>query len=131
MSEEPKPRITKEYRDQVFKPTHLGLKRYGFIPTSRIADMPGASGEVPLRHARGLPNKYPGHRWEEFKSDIRENGIKHGIFITHEVGKRPVISEGNHRRGAALELGLPEVPVEVNYIGQHEEHDELFRDRRP
>ena len=105
--------------------SHITRSVKGTLPTDRIRDMPGVMGEVPGEH-----RNRKGPKWEEFKSDIATNGIQHPIFITHDYGKQPRISEGNHRRDAAVELGLPEVPVEVRYFGNAQHHDRLFNDRR-
>lgn len=106
--------------------THITREIKGTLPTSAIAKMPGVMGEVPGEHR----NKQGSH-WEDFKSDIQDNGIKNPIFITHDYDDpEPKISEGNHRRDAAVENEMPEVPVTVRYFGHAEYHDRLFNDRR-
>lgn len=101
---------------------HITRKVQGTVPISAIADMAGVMGEIPGTH----PNRL-GQRWEDFKSDISTNGIREPIFITQDYGENPKISEGNHRRDAAAELGLSEVPVEVRYFGQAEQHPNAFK----
>jgi hypothetical protein len=92
--------------------THITMKEGGTLPTSVVARMPGKMDEVPGEHR----NKH-GQQWEDFKADIAARGIEHPIFITVDWDDHPYISEGNHRRDAAVELGLPEVPVEIVYFG--------------
>ena len=97
---------------------HITRREDGTVPTSAIADLPGVKGEVPGEH-----RNRQGDEWEAFKADIAENGIQSPIFVTVDPdGSGPKISEGNHRRDAAVELGLAEVPVEVRYYG-HAERD--------
>ena len=91
-------------------------KETGTLPTSAVAALNGARGELPGRHR----NKH-GQDWIDFLNDIAQNGIQDPIFITVDHGEDPVISEGNHRRDAALELGLAEVPVEISYFGNAQE----------
>lgn len=42
---------------------------------------------------------------------------EHGVFVTVDWGEEPKLSEGNHRRDAAVELGMTHVPAEVRYFG--------------
>ena len=62
-----------------------------------------------------------GDEWEQFKADIAANGIQTPLFITVDHGEDPVLSEGNHRRDAAVELGLDRVPVEIRFFGHAEQ----------
>jgi hypothetical protein len=102
------------------KDTHITGNVHGTLPIEKVANMRGAMGEVPGEHR----NKQ-GEHWDAFKSDIRQNGIQRPIFITHDSrGVR--LSEGNHRRDAALETGMTHVPVEVRYFGGTERQDRLF-----
>ena len=105
---------------------HITREIKGTLPTRKIRRMFGVMGEQPGEH-----RNRQGAKWDEFKADIAERGIEHPIFITHDHGQQPQISEGNHRRDAAVELGLPHVPVTVRYFGNAQEHDHLFNDRRP
>lgn len=104
--------------------THLTGRVYGRVPIEAVASMRGARGEVPGEHR----NKQ-GEKWDAFKSDIAERGIQHPIFITHDRGSGPRLSEGNHRRDVAMELGHTHVPVEVAYSGHAERGDYLFGDK--
>jgi len=90
--------------------------------------MPGKMDERPGEHR----NRH-GEQWEEFKADIAAHGIQHPIFICADWNERFYIYEGNHRRDAAVELGLPEVPVEVRYFGCADQQGTLLerRDGRP
>lgn len=110
--------IHKDYEGRLAEPRHITRRQDGTIPTSAIAHLRGVKGEVPGEH-----RNRKGQAWEDFKADIAANGIQHPIFITHDYGEEPKISEGNHRRDAAVELGLPEVPVEIKHFGQAERHD--------
>ena len=105
----------KDYEVQTGNRTHITRIEQGTIPTAAIAHMRGERGEWPGEH-----RNRQGQRWESFKNDIRQNGIKSPIFILVDPGKPPRISEGNHRRDAALELGMDRVPVEIRYFGHSE-----------
>lgn len=111
-----------EERGEYGNRTHITREDQGTIPTELIANMPGAMGEVPGDH-----RNMDGERWEAFKADIAANGIQNPIFIIVDPGERPKISEGNHRRDAAVELGLPEVPVQIRYFGHSELRTTLGR----
>ena len=109
--------VSKDYEGRTGDKTHITRGSRGFLPTSAVAAMPGVKGEVPGEHR----NK-TGAKWEAFKNDIAEHGIREPIFITHDHGEEPKISEGNHRRDAAVELGLSHVPVEIRHFGHAEQH---------
>jgi hypothetical protein len=113
----------REYEGRVGDPTHITRSERGLIPTSAVAAMRGAKGELPGAHANRQ-----GKRWEEFKRRIAEEGIQHPVFITVDYGEDPKLSEGNHRRDAAVELGLPYVPAEIRYFG-HAEYQGSVLDR--
>lgn len=106
--------LTDAYKDwgEDGNKSHITLEERGTIPTKLLAHMNGLRGETPGAH-----RNRQGQAWEDFKDDIKANGIKNPIFITVDWNEEPGISEGNHRRDAALELGLPEVPVEIRYFG--------------
>jgi 8-oxo-dGTP pyrophosphatase MutT (NUDIX family)/2'-5' RNA ligase len=110
------PLTVKEYEGTTGDPSHITRSEDGWLPTSAVAHLPGARGEVPGGH-----RNRQGEKWDSFKSDIAANGIREPIFITVDHGKQPVISEGNHRRDAAVELGHSHVPVEVRYYGHAEQ----------
>lgn len=122
----------KDYEGEVGRKDHITRSEVGTIPTHTIAGLMGAKGEVPGTH-----RNRQGPAWDDFKQSIAEKGITSPIFITVDHGEHPKISEGNHRRDAALELGLPEVPVEIRYFGHaeqqgsvHERNPITFNDRR-
>jgi 8-oxo-dGTP diphosphatase len=116
-------REVREYEGTVGDPSHITRSEEGLMPTSAVAGLPGNRGERPGEH-----RNRQGGAWEDFKRDIAANGIRNPIFITVDHGQEPRISEGNHRRDAAVELGLPHVPVEVRYFG-HAEREGLVQDR--
>ena len=113
-----------DYKGTVGDNSHITRNEYGRIPTAAIAHMPGMRGEVPGEHR----NMDDADEWPEFKEDIRRNGITDPIFINVFHGKNPMINEGNHRRDAAVELGLSHVPAEIRYFG-HAEHEGTVLDR--
>jgi hypothetical protein len=108
--------ISRDYEGVTGNPQHITRTEQGLIPTSAIASLHGAEGEVPGEHRNKL-----GPAWESFKRSISENGITDPVFITVDHGQEPKISEGSHRRDAAVSLGLSHVPVEIRYFG-HAEH---------
>ena len=103
--------------------THITAEEQGTIPIEAIANLPGRNGEIPGTH-RNRPGD--GESWEEFLANIDENGITDSIFIMVAPGEPIRIDEGNHRRDAALELGLDKVPVEIRYLGKEEEDGTLM-----
>lgn len=113
---------TKEYEGVVGDRSHMTCKQEGTLPTEVVAALAGVRGEVRGEHRNRL-----GEKWEAFKADIAANGIQNPIFIICDYGEEPKISEGNHRIDAAVELGLPEVPVEVRYFGHAERASRLGR----
>jgi ParB-like nuclease domain len=119
-----------DFDGQVGNRDHITRRVHGTVPTSAIAEMHGARGEIPGTH-----RNRQGEHWEAFKEDIRQHGIKEPIFIIHDHGDVPRISEGNHRRDAAVELGMKEVPFEMSHFGHSElprphGYGHLFNDRR-
>lgn len=110
-----------EYEGRVGNPNHITRTESGMLPTSAIAGLRGRAGELPGEH-----RNRQGADWEGFKNDIASNGIRNPIFVTADHGESPKISEGNHRRDAAVELGMSHVPVEIRYYG-HAEQQGLVR----
>lgn len=100
--------------------SHITRDVHAVIPTHLLASMPGVMGEQPGEHRNRR-----GKDWEDFRSDVAKNGIKNPIFITVDPGQRPKISEGNHRRDAAVELGHKHVPVNIRYFGHAERDSDL------
>lgn len=107
--------VTEDYEGEPGNRTHITRNQRGTLPTSALAEMPGARGEVPGEHRNRT-----GGRWESFKNDISTNGIQSPLFIMVDPGQPPRLAEGNHRRDAAVELGMKRVPVHVRYFGQAE-----------
>ena len=106
-----------DYMGDVGNQTHITRTvSGGTIPTEVVANMLGKNGEIPGAH-RNLK----GAEWEAFKQDIKENGIKHPIFITVDHDKPVRLDEGNHRRDAAVALGIKDIPVEIRYFGHAEQ----------
>jgi hypothetical protein len=106
---------TKDYEGRVGDATHITRVQRGHLPIEAVAKMPGARGEVPGAHR----NKQ-GEHWDHFKGNIATHGIKNPLFITVDHDQEPKLSEGNHRRDAAVELGHSHVPVEIRYFGHAE-----------
>lgn len=107
--------VTQDYEGQVGNRDHITRVQTGTVPTAAIANLNGYAGETPGAH-----RLRQGKAWEDFKADIAANGIQDPIFICVDPYQEPRILEGNHRRDAAVELGLPEVPVEIRYFGHAE-----------
>ena len=93
--------------------SHITMVEKGFAPTEEIASLKGVMGEVRGEHRNRLDSA-----WEEFKNQIKREGIKERIFITVDHNGVAQISEGNHRIDAAVELGMKQVPVEIRYFGK-------------
>jgi|SRR5665213_224893 len=110
----------RDFDGEVGNERHITRKEEGTLPTSAVANLFGARGEMPGQH-----RNRQGAEWDAFVDDIRTNGIREPIFITVDYGKAPKLSEGNHRRDAAVEAGLPEVPVEIAYYGHAEQQHEV------
>jgi hypothetical protein len=105
---------------EVGNSTHITRSDRGTIPLDLVRNMPGARGEQPGEH-----RNRQGEQWTSFVDDIRTNGIKNGLFVTVDYGEEPKLAEGNHRRDAAAELDLDEVPVEIRYFGHAERRNVL------
>lgn len=106
----------REFSGTKGKRSHITRTEEGLIPTQAIKHLQGESGEIRGQHR----NKH-NLEWENFKQDIKQNGIKNPILILKDPDEQPVISEGNHRLDAAIELGLEYVPVDIRYFGKSEE----------
>jgi len=105
----------RDYEGTEGNPSHITRTELGMIRTDAIAGLHGVKGERPGEH-----RNRQGAKWDEFKQDIASNGIRHPVFITVDHGEEPKISEGNHRRDAAVELGHSHVPAEITYFGHAE-----------
>lgn len=118
-------RDVRDFEGETGNSNHITRKVYGHVSVDAVRNLRGVKGEVPGEH-----RNMSGDRWESFKSDVRDRGVQQPIFITHDYGEEPKISEGNHRRDAAVAAGHSTIPAEINYYGHAEQHDQLFRDRR-
>jgi hypothetical protein len=106
----------KDYAGTPGDRSHITRIEKGTLPIGDVANLKGVSGEVPGEH-----RNRQGPAWDSFVNDVKTNGIKEPIFITHDPGEEPKISEGNHRRDAAVEAGLKDVPVEIRHFGHAEQ----------
>lgn len=104
-----------EFEGRTGDATHITRIERGTIPLAVIAHLPGVKGEVPGQH-----RNRQGAAWDAFKADVARTGIQVPIFITVDHDSWPKISEGNHRRDAAAELGMTMVPVLIRYFGHAE-----------
>jgi len=116
----------KEYKGREGDRKHITRVEEGTVDPNLISHLKGEMGEV-----RGEHRNRTGEKWEEFKEDIKKNGIKEAIFILKDPGKEAVISEGNHRLDAAIELGMKEVPVEIRYFGHSERTGLAYKKLKP
>ncbi|MNC02569.1 ParB-like nuclease domain protein [compost metagenome] len=113
--------------------TQTAIQR-GEIDIMDIIDIPGKNGEV--RHWTNETDEdgntvryfgdYREDKWNDFMGDIMQNGIKEPITIDVEKDGNVVVYEGNHRVEAALQLGLPTVPVEIRYYGNSQREVSRF-----
>lgn len=108
-----------EYEGRTGEPSHITRTEYGMVPVAWVAAMHGRNGEVPGEH-----RNRQGEDWDRYKADIAANGIQSPIFVTKDYGQEPRLSEGSHRRDAAVELGHSHIPAEIRYFG-HSEHEGL------
>jgi hypothetical protein len=112
-----------DFEGDVGNPNHITRNESGHLSIDAVTHMRGARGEMPGEH-----RNRQGQNWEDFKADIAANGIRNPIFITVDHGKEPVISEGSHRRDAAVELGHTHIPAMIRYYG-HAEHEGTVEQR--
>lgn len=117
--------VVTDYEGRTGDRDHITRSEKGLIPTAAIAHLKGVNGEMPGDHRNRR-----GQKWQDFKDDIRTNGIKNPVFITVDYGAEPQISEGSQLRDAAVELRLPQVPVEIRYFG-HAEREGSVYERMP
>lgn len=111
----PPPPARVDYAGEVGNRGHITRVEEGQAPVSALANLMGVRGEVPGEH-----RNRQGAEWDAFVADVKANGVRSPIFVTVDPGEKPKISEGNHRRDAAVEAGLTHVPVEVRYFGRSE-----------
>ena len=112
----------------------LARKELGRLAVRRLIEMPGARDDHHLFQS-SPSGKYSQDRWSEFVADVAKRGVLRPVFIvvepisrpqgTRVIAAGPQISEGNHRVRAALDAGIPSIPVEIRYFGKAEERWEV------
>ena len=120
------PKITgRSFEGRVGERDHLTRRETGTVDINSISHLEGLDTRGKIQK-RGEHRNRQGKDWEDFKVDIKKNGIKEPIFITKDYNQKAIISEGNHRLDAAIEVGLKDVPVEINYFGKAEDQGSAF-----
>ena len=66
----------------------------------------------------------PAEVYEALKADIAQRGLLNPILCTVDY----TVIAGHHRLKAALELGLDQVPVDIQDVGAAEAEDRLIAD---
>lgn len=97
----------------------------GELDTVDLVAVPGFNNEVRDWHAEGFGN-YSAAGWQEFLDDVRAHGIEHPLLVDVAQDGTVSLVEGNHRLQAALQLGLPSVPVEIQYRGNSQQRVTTF-----
>lgn len=97
-------------------------KDVGRIDPKLLVDLPGGNGEhLYFRHNDGQFEsvKYPGQEWLDMvgwaKEELAKPDTNHVVMIVKDKNHRVYIHEGNHRIRAAVQAGLPDIPVEFVY----------------
>lgn len=101
----------------------------GTVTLDCIMDVPGKHGEKrewwewngTMRFG-----DYSEEQWNKFLNDIKRNGIQNPLLFFVEKDLTFVLAEGNHRREAAKQLGLTEVPVEIRYYGNSQKESSTW-----
>jgi hypothetical protein len=112
-----------EFEGKTGQRSHTTRIETGTIPVISISHLEGESGEI-----RGEHRNKKGKEWEKFKADILKNGIKEEILILKDPGKPAVVSEGNHRLDAAIELGIKDIPVDIRYFGNSQNEGLAYKE---
>lgn len=116
-------------------PTTQTAIQKGEIDLNDILDIPGRNGEQRewtewTNPKDGQTYNYFGNyredKWNAFLEDIKSNGIQHPITIDVEKDGTIKVYEGNHRREAAIQLGMTTVPVEIRYFGNSQRTVDRF-----
>ena len=115
-----------EYIGKKGRKDHITRYEKGTIPTKEALTL-----NPPIRHhgrrkwhmrdGERYFGNYSEERWNALLEDIRKNGIKTDLWIKADPGKEAELMEGNHRVQAAAQIGLPTVPVNIQYYGLREE----------
>lgn len=97
-------------------------KDVGRIDPKLLVDLPGGNGEHRyFRHNDGQfeSAKYPGQEWLDMvnwaKEELAKPDTTQVVMIVKDKDHRVYIHEGNHRIRAAVQAGLPDIPVEFVY----------------
>lgn len=103
-------------------PYSVTRKDVGRIDPKLLVDLPGGNGEHHyFRHNDGQFEsvKYPGQEWLDMvgwaKEELAKPDTNHVVMIVKDKNHRVYIHEGNHRIRAAVQAGLPDIPVEFVY----------------
>ncbi|MDF2533914.1 MAG: hypothetical protein K0R18_71 [Bacillales bacterium] len=116
-------------------PTTTTAIQQGEIDLADILDLPGRNGEQRQWEKWTNPKDgqtynyfgdYREDKWNRFLEDIKANGIQNPLHVVVEKDGTAKISEGNHRREAAIQLGLTSVPVEIQYMGNSQRQVSRF-----
>lgn len=100
---------------------HMTHRETGWLPTEAIEHMHGLRGERPGEH-----RNRQGQDWDDWSGEVGRNGIRSPLHITVDHGEPPRISEGNHRRDAAVRHGHARVPVEITYFGNAQDEGTVW-----
>jgi hypothetical protein len=96
----------------------LTYRQDGTLPTWEVMKLPSFGGEWREPTGEGF-GQYTRDDWAEFLTDVAEHGITNPIWLRVSYDNRGTprvyLYEGNHRIQAAHELGLPAVPVRIDY----------------
>ena len=97
--EGPQQFTAQDYEGSAGDPSHITRNEKGMLPTaaSPTSVALGANSRESIGTARVSTGKAS-------RSDIAANGIRGPLFVTADYGEAPGISEGDHRRDAAVEL---------------------------
>ena len=106
---------SKQFEGEVGNKNHLTMTEKGLALTEDLKDVVGLKGEK-----RGEHRNRTGKEWEDFKEDIKTNGVRDPITINVDYDGDVKIYEGNHRLDAAIELGFEHIPVDIRYFGHAE-----------
>ena len=106
-----------EYNGQTGSTRHITMNQDAWVPISTLLTLKGVMGEVREFDADGRFGNYSKEQWAAFLADISTNGITEPVFITVDYGKRPEVSEGNHRIQALRQLGYKYAPCQIRYFG--------------
>lgn len=101
----------------------LGLEELKNLPTHDYADTT-VQHVLPHmeEHAEGIDEDDewqhggPRQHVEALAADIKENGLREPLVVNQTADGRRHLADGHHRALAAIQLGLPRVPVRVRNV---------------